>query len=67
MIKAFCDMCEEEIKNNINTIKVPRITNYYMHGAGSKRTYIFDKVKTCTTIVCDDCYEKIANLFIKVE
>lgn len=65
MIKVFCDMCKTQIKDDINTINIPRKTKYYANSCG-KRVYEFDKIEMHETIVCDECYNKLANLFIAI-
>lgn len=64
MIQYLCDCCKKVVDKPDETLMMPRKVIYYATCQGIKLSKI-ETFKTMPTILCDECYTKIANMLIE--
>lgn len=68
MICYKCDMCGQEIADNVNKIEIfPRKTVQYAKDAYGVKVVPVYTYCAMQTHLCDNCFRRIANMMLLVE
>ena len=68
MVQYKCDMCRQEISNNVHIINdFPRVVRYWATNNHGVKLLSVDKYETAETHLCEECSRRLADAFAVVE